>query len=66
MKTECPYCKQATGYQIVFWTKYTQWTHWDGTPEGAEDCDSKGGSIGECMDCGRRFRVSKLEKSNGK
>lgn len=56
----CPYCGGNSGYIVVFWTRYSQLNSWRGVPLDAESVDSKGGAIGECADCHRRFNVSKF------
>lgn len=55
----CPFCGGISGYRTVYWTRYAQTTMWSGEEIEADPIDNKGGGIGECLDCGKRFNVSK-------
>lgn len=59
---KCPWCGGWSGYKTISTVAYTQLSDWDGEPIDSEQGGRlTGGKIGECVDCGRRFRISTLD-----
>lgn len=66
---KCPHCGGTSGYSSDFWVQYHQISDWSGEGISSDDSTGKGGAIGTCLDCGKRFNIAKMlekkEKENG-
>lgn len=65
----CPKCGGDAGYMYRLVVPYDQWLRWDGDSVGADSvimpaADRLCGRIGECVDCGYRFNISRLSKES--
>lgn len=65
--SECPWCKGVSGYKTSYLVSFTQLTEWNGEGFDSEQEARSGlGKTGECLDCGRRFRLSTLNNVENK
>jgi len=64
--SECPKCGGDTGFNCKIIVTYLQWKSWDNKLILSEDSqssyDNKANKMGECLDCGYRFRLSRFKK----
>lgn len=58
----CPFCGGIRGVNTTYYTKYSQDYDWDGNPLTATESGAGyGRSTGDCLDCGKRITLSRLQ-----